>query len=90
MGKTVPNGLLQVGEEQTALFDAHNNGSEVVIKKDDIAGLLGHVAAILAHGDPDGGLLEGGRVVDSVAGHGSDIARLGELQMDMGKRNYIY
>ncbi len=56
-------------------LDRVDERAEVVVGEDHAGRLLGHLAAA-AHGDADVGLLEGGGVVDGVAGHGDDQALL--------------
>ncbi len=58
-----------------AQVDCLDQGGEVVVGQDDLGGLLGDFGAA-AHGDADVGLLEGGGVVDRVAGHRDDLAVL--------------
>ena len=66
---------------------AHERG-EVVVGEHDLAGLLRDLGAA-AHGDADVGLLERGGIVDRVAGHGDDLARLlhesGEADLVLGR-----
>lgn len=59
--------------EQT-FFHASDNGGEVVIQKDHVSGLLGHVTSGDTHGDTDVGLFQSGRIVHTVAGHSHDGA----------------
>eukprot|EP00128_Syssomonas_multiformis_P007332 Colp12_sorted_trinity150504_noHs@15857 len=78
----VGDGLLQVHEQSAALLDADHDRGEVVVQQHHVGGLLGHVAAVQTHRDADGGLLQRGRVVHSVAGHRGHVAGLGELLHD--------
>ena len=50
-----------------------HQGREVVVREDQLGGLLGDLGAG-AHGHADVGLLDGGGVVDGVAGHGDNLA----------------
>ena len=71
----------------SAEVDGAHEGGEVVVGEDDLGGLLGDLRAA-AHGDADVGLLEGGGVVDGVAGHGDDLAGFlhqpGEAELVLG------
>ena len=66
--------LDEVVEDAAALLDGGLDGGEVVVGEHHVGGVLGHVGAGDAHGDPDVGLLERRGVVDAVAGHGHDLA----------------
>ena len=57
----------------TSELDGMNERPEVVVGEDHPGGLLGDLAAA-AHGHADVRLLQRGRVVDRVAGHGDDQA----------------
>ena len=70
----VEHELADVGVDRAALLDRVDDRGEVVIGQDHVRGLLGHVRARDAHGDADVGLLEGGGVVDAVAGDRDDLA----------------
>lgn len=72
LGEQVRDELLDVVEHAAALFDGVQDAGEVVVGEDDVAGVLCHVAAVLAHGDADVGALQRGRVVDAVARHGRE------------------
>ena len=69
-------------------LDGADDGGEVVVLQDHVAGVLGDVGAGDAHRDADVGLLERGRVVDAVAGHRDDLAialqRLDDAQLVLG------
>ena len=56
---------------------------EVVAHERDVGGLEGDVGAGGTHGDADGGVGQGGGVVDAVADHG-DLALLGAEPFDGG------
>ena len=74
--------------DRPAELDGRDEGAEVVVDQDHLAGLLRHLAA-RSHRDADVGLLEGGGVVDGVAGHRDDVAVLlhepGEAQLVFGR-----
>ena len=59
-----------------------DDGGKIVVRDDHIGGALGDVGARNAHRDADIRLADAGRVVDSVARHGDDVARLLELPDD--------
>mmetsp|Transcript_9492 Transcript_9492/g.19197 ORF Transcript_9492/g.19197 Transcript_9492/m.19197 type:complete len:511 (+) Transcript_9492:483-2015(+) len=67
-----------VGVDGATLLDGGHDGGEVVIGEHHVSRLLGHLRARNAHGNADGRLLERGRVVDSVARHGGDLAGLAQ------------
>ncbi|MPM78668.1 hypothetical protein SDC9_125679 [bioreactor metagenome] len=70
------DGLFDVGVNAPPQLHGVDDGGKVIIRQDHIRGALGHVCARDAHGAADVGHLQGGRVVDAVAGHGDDLARL--------------
>eukprot|EP00162_Nutomonas_longa_P005648 comp16298_c0_seq1/m.25900 comp16298_c0_seq1/g.25900 ORF comp16298_c0_seq1/g.25900 comp16298_c0_seq1/m.25900 type:complete len:430 (-) comp16298_c0_seq1:1704-2993(-) len=72
------DGLLEVLKDETAFANAVDNGSKVVVEQNDLTGLLGDGGA-RAHGNADVGGLERRGVVDTVTGHGDDVAELVEL-----------
>lgn len=53
-----------------------HDGGEVVVNKDHICSLLGHIGAGLAHGHANVCHFQSRGVVDAIAGHGHDIAAL--------------
>ncbi len=57
-----------------AFLDGGGDRGEVVVEEHEVRDLSADVAPSLAHGHPDIGTLEGGRIVDPVAGHGDDFA----------------
>ncbi len=65
--------LGEVVEDPAAFFDGGFDGGEVVVGEHHVRGFLGDLGAAEAHGDADVGLLQRGRVVDAVAGHGHDV-----------------
>merc|ERR1712004_171652 len=88
-GQGVGNGLLQVVKDQPALLNTSNNGGKVVVEQDHVSGLLGDVGAGDTHGNTDVGLLQGGRVVDTISGDGNDgahpLATLHNNQLLLGR-----
>jgi hypothetical protein len=66
----------EVVEDGAAFLDGGDDGGEVVVEQDHLGGLLGDIGAGDAHGHADFRALEGGGVVDAVAGHGDDLAAL--------------
>merc|ERR550534_3550920 len=73
-GQSVSDGLLQVVEDQPALLNTSHNGGKVVVEQDHVSGLLGGVGAGDTHGNTDVGLLQGGRVIDTISGDSNDGA----------------
>eukprot|EP00053_Salpingoeca_punica_P015069 m.137833 g.137833 ORF g.137833 m.137833 type:complete len:1067 (-) comp16613_c0_seq1:133-3333(-) len=71
-GDQVADKLLGVVVDGAALLDSSDNGGEVVVGEDHGGGALGDRGAG-AHGHADVGLLQGGGVVDTVAGHGDNL-----------------
>mmetsp|Transcript_16292 Transcript_16292/g.43674 ORF Transcript_16292/g.43674 Transcript_16292/m.43674 type:complete len:459 (+) Transcript_16292:1121-2497(+) len=71
--KRVGDRLLHVVENQPALLHTADNGSKVVVEDDHVGRLLGHIRSGNSHGHTDVPLLEGGRVVHTVAGDGHDL-----------------
>ncbi len=71
--------ILQDGATATAGgVEGVDELGEIAANKDNVGAFSGHVGA-RAHGDPDGGLHQGGSIVDTVANHGDFVAFLGEL-----------
>ena len=68
------NGLFDVVEDRAAL--AHRGGyrGEIVVGEHHLGGLFRHLGSLDPHRDADIGLLERGRVVHAVAGHGNNLA----------------
>mmetsp|Transcript_6102 Transcript_6102/g.17879 ORF Transcript_6102/g.17879 Transcript_6102/m.17879 type:complete len:558 (-) Transcript_6102:1715-3388(-) len=64
---------LHVGVDAPPFLDGAHDGGEVVVGEDHVGRLLGDLGPRHAHGDADGGLLEGGGVVHSVPRHGRDL-----------------
>src|SRR5699024_2364816 len=67
-------GVLDVGVHAAAVDHRLDDGGEVVVGQDHGGRVLGHLGAGDAHGYADVGLLQGGGVVDAVAGHGDNLA----------------
>lgn len=68
----VADELLGVVVDAAAFLDRAFDGGEVVVGEDHVRGELGDVCAG-AHCHADVRLLEGRRVIDTVAGHGDDL-----------------
>ena len=87
-GEQVVDGLLDVGVDAPALLHGGDDGGEVVVGEDHIGGSLGHVGAGNPHGAADVRHLEGGGVVDAVAGHGHHLSpglpRLDDTHLVLG------
>ncbi|KAI3481410.1 hypothetical protein L1887_56237 [Cichorium endivia] len=69
----VADKALHVVEDRSALLHGRLDGGKVVVRQHHVRRQLGHVGAG-THGDTNVGLLERGRVVDAVAGHGDHEA----------------
>ena len=65
---------LEILVNATAPVHGLDNGGKGIVQHHDIAGFLGHLGAGDAHGDAHVRVLDGGRVVDAVAGHRHHIA----------------
>jgi hypothetical protein len=61
-----------VVENGLALLHSGQDGGEVVVEQDDVAGLFADVGAGQAHGDADVGAFDRHAVVDAVPGHGNN------------------
>merc|ERR1719273_823685 len=85
----VPDELLHVVVDGTSLLDGGHDAGEVVVGEDHLAGRLGDGGAG-AHGDADLGLLEGGRVVDAVPGHGGDLLHALQVLDDLGLVEWLH
>ena len=68
------DGVLDVGVHAAAALGRADDGGEVVVSQDHRGGVLADRRARHAHRHADVGLLERGRVVDAVAGHGDNLA----------------
>src|SRR5215217_670937 len=69
-------GFADVVVDPAALLHGRRDRGEVVVGEDDVRRLLGDVGAGYPHRDSYVRLLEGGGVVDAVAGHRRDLAVL--------------
>ena len=67
--------LREVVVDLPALLDREDDRGEVVVREDHATGVLRDVGSA-PHRDADVGGLDGGRVVDAVAGHRDDVALL--------------
>ena len=74
-GKEVADKFPDVLINDPAFLDGGNQRGKVVVQKDHVGGFPGHIRAGNAHGNADVGFLDGGGVVDPVAGHGGDVAK---------------
>merc|ERR1712004_96253 len=87
-GQGVGDGLLQVVKDQPALLNTSDNGGKVVVEQDHVSGLLGDVGAGDTHGNTNVGLLQSGRVVDTISSDGNDcthpLATLHNNQLLLG------
>ena len=68
------DGVFDVGIHAPAVDHRLDDGGEVVVREDHGRGVLADLGAGDAHGHADIGGLEGGGVVDAVAGHGDNAA----------------
>src|SRR5699024_5239230 len=75
-GQQELDGLADAVVDAAAFADRVDDGGKVVVGQHHVGHVLGHVGAGDAHADADVGGLDGGRVVDAVAGHGGDGAAL--------------
>ena len=64
----------QISKDAPPHADAANDRDEAVVEQRQIGRFARHVRALPAHGDADMGGLQGGRVINAVAGHGDDFA----------------
>ena len=90
VGRQRPDDELgEVVEDAAAFLHGGLDGGEVVVGEDHGGRAFRHVGAGDAHGHADVGLLERGRVVHAVAGHGDDVAarlqRLHEAELLLGR-----
>ena len=85
--------LADVVEDDAALLNRGDDRGEVVVRNDEIAGLLGHVGAAHTHRDADISGPEGGCVVHAVTGDGDDLSspaqRLDDAQFVGGRHARI-
>mmetsp|Transcript_43354 Transcript_43354/g.94395 ORF Transcript_43354/g.94395 Transcript_43354/m.94395 type:complete len:1132 (-) Transcript_43354:88-3483(-) len=80
--------LLDAGVDDAALLHGGDDRTEVVVHEDHVRSALGDLSTLDSHGHADVGLIQRGRVVDSVTGHGGHSAlalqRLHDLQLVLG------
>ena len=81
VGSSVVNALskwleVTIKHDKEEYYIRFENGGEVVVSQNDIRGLARHVRPVFPHGHPHVGRFQGGRVVDTVPGHGHHIALL--------------
>lgn len=85
VGEDVEDELADVVVDTAAGLDGRDDGGEVVVGEHHRGGFPGDVGAGAAHGDPDVGPSQRGCVVDTVAGHGDDLAlgaqRVGDAEL---------
>ena len=70
----VADEFADVVEHDPAVADGGDDGGEVVVLEHHVGGVLGDVGTGDPHRHADVGLFQCGGVVDSVAGHGHDVA----------------
>ncbi len=58
------------------MLDSAHQRVEAVVEQYDFGGVLGDVGTGFAHGDTDIGPFESRSVIDTVTGHGDDVAAL--------------
>src|SRR5699024_6495459 len=73
-GQQELDGLADVGVDAAAFLHSAHDGGKVVVGQHHVGHVLGDVGAGDAHAHADVGRLDGGGVVDAVAGHGGDGA----------------
>lgn len=49
---------------------------KIVIDQNHVSGFLAHIGAVLAHGDSDVSSFQSDTVVDTIASHADDVARM--------------
>ena len=88
VGEDVADELADVVVDPPAGFDRRGNGGEVVVGEDHRGGLAGDIGPRTPHRHADVRAAQRGRVVDSVAGHGDDLAGraqgVGDAQLGFG------
>ena len=72
-GHDVADELEDVAVNPAAVPHGFHNGSEVVVEQNHVGRFLRYLGAVDAHGDADVGILERGRIVYAVAGHGHEL-----------------
>ncbi len=73
-GEGVANEPADVVVDPPPFTDGGDDGGEVVVGEHHVGRLLGHLGAGDAHRDADVGVRKRRGVVDTVAGHGDDVA----------------
>jgi hypothetical protein len=85
VGEDVDDELANVVVETTAGLDGRDDGGEVVVDEHHRGGFPADVGPGAAHGAPDVGPAQRGGVVDTVPGHGDDLAlgaqRVGDTEL---------
>src|SRR3546814_17101769 len=69
--------LADIVIDRPPLVNRRDDGGEIVVQQNHFGGLTGGLGSLDAPGRADIGLLERGRVVDAVPGHGDDRAEIG-------------
>src|SRR5690606_23714682 len=73
-GQEEDDSFLNVGINISAFFDCADNRGEVVVSQNHIGRAFADVRSGDAHGDTDVSEFQGRCVIDSVTGHGDDVA----------------
>ena len=73
-GDQVIDELADIGVDHPTLLHGRDNADVVIVGQHHIGGFLGHIRAGDAHRDANIGALDGGCIVDPVAGHGDHLA----------------
>merc|ERR1740138_1151605 len=73
-GSVNKENLAEVVPDNAALTHSSDNGGKVIVSEDHLGGLTGDIGTLLAHGNTHIGGLEGGGIVDTIAGHGGDLS----------------
>jgi len=87
VGEDVQQELADIVIDPAARLDGGHDGGEVVVGQHHGGSFPGHVGAGAAHGDPDVGAAQRGRIVDAVAGHGDGVMLgpqgVGDAELDL-------
>jgi hypothetical protein len=73
VGQVVGQEPADVDEGRPSLLDAGDDAGEGVVEEHQVRRLTGDVGPRASHGDADVGLVQGGGIIDSVAGHRDDV-----------------
>ena len=73
VGQVVGQEPADVDKGRPSLLDPGDDAGEGVVEEHQVRRLTGDVGPRASHGDADVGLVQGGGVVDSVAGHRDDV-----------------